>query len=40
MKREYEKPEIEVISLVSEQEITNDDFVDGLPDVESNTLFD
>ncbi len=37
MKREYEKPEVEVISLVTQEEITGgDDLVDGEMGLESS----
>lgn len=36
MKKEYEKPEVEEISLVTEEAITNDDWVDGEMGLESS----
>lgn len=37
MKREYEKPEVEVISLTTQEDITTgDDFVDGEMGLESS----
>lgn len=35
MEREYQRPEVEVVSLVSEEITTNSDFVDGELGVQS-----
>ena len=41
MMKEYEKPIVEVISLVTEEKITTEfDNPGGEPVIESNTLFD
>ena len=36
MEKEYQKPEVEVISLVVEEPIASDDFIDGEMGLESS----
>lgn len=36
MRKEYQKPEVEYVSLVSQEEITNDDLMDGSMNVEDS----
>ncbi len=33
---EYQKPDVEIISLLAQEEITNDDVIGGEPGVESS----
>ena len=39
MKKDYQKPEAELITLVADEAVTSD-ILDGDPTIESNTLFD
>ena len=36
MKKEYQKPDVEFVSLVAQEEITSDDYVDGEMGLESS----
>lgn len=38
--KDYQKPEIEIISLIMQEPITDEELNDGDLKVESNTLFD
>ena len=39
MKKEYQKPELEVISLVSTEKLTDDELIPGTPGYESTNDF-
>lgn len=39
MKKDYQKPEVEFVSLVAQEEITTDDYVEGEMGLESS-IFD
>lgn len=36
MKKDYQKPDVEFVSLIAQEEITSDDYVEGEMGVESS----
>ena len=39
MKKIYQEPDVEFISLIPQDQITADDYVDANPGIGSNTIF-